>query len=76
MIMLIENMVDMEALEAMEGRCLEWAEEEAADQAERIMVRERVFMAVPSWIEQIKPVKNVHTRRKSGFKSPTAHHFL
>lgn len=45
---------DMDALESMEGQCLEWAEEGVADQAERIMVWERVVMALDTWAEQIK----------------------
>jgi len=38
----------------MEGQCLEWAEEGIEDQAERIMVWERVFTALDSWVEQVK----------------------
>lgn len=45
---------DMEALESMEGQCLEWAEEGIEDQTERIKVWERVLMALETWAEQIR----------------------
>lgn len=56
---------DMDAVEAMEARALDWGDEEPETQAERIAAWEKIAAVVDGWIETIREAASAEAKLKA-----------